>query len=567
MRFEHARRLTGPSPLMPGPGAAVEHVFEAGDDAGALAARWDELLDRALAAAGIAEVRRFRRDYPGGASLGIDGPIDRLYAEVDLLEWISEVMSGQATLTEDQAIARFREAAAIESNPCLLALQAAARAHGVAFLWDENEASLGLGPTARTWPVRELPAPDAIAALDFAAFGRIPVALVTGTNGKTTTTRMATRILKHAGHVVGTTSTDAITVDEVVVESGDWTGPGAARKVLRRNDVTAAVLETARGGILRRGLALDQVDAAIVTNVAEDHFGDWGVYSLDAMADAKALVWQAVRPGGTRIVPADDPVLLAHARPTPDAWTLVAMNADAPAIAAFRAAGGKAWFVRDGAIVRAEGPRQTAVVPVADVPVTFGGHALHNLQNAIAAAALTHALGASDAAIRSGLASFGLKPSDNPGRAQLHEVDGVRVLLDFSHNPHGVRAMRATLGWLVEQVPGSRLSIALGQAGDRSDGDLAALAHEIAACRPDLVFLRPLPGYERGRALGETAAILHRDMLAEGLPPDAVRDALDEVDSLEQALAWARPGDLVVHFVHIEREAVAERLARAARKP
>ncbi|MCC6624556.1 MAG: Mur ligase [Deltaproteobacteria bacterium] len=563
MRFENARRITGRSLLMPGPGAAVEHLYDPGDDAAALTRRFDDaLVGPALDALGLAGLARFRRDFAGGASVGIEAPIDRLYAEVDLLEWASEALAGSATLTFDEALARFREQAAAEANPALVALQAEARRRGLPFTWDDEHATIGWGRGARTWAAREIPPLEAI---DWTGVGRIPVALVTGTNGKTTTTRMTTRILKAAGHVVGATSTDAITVDEAIVEAGDWTGPGAARAALRRPEVTAAVLETARGGILRRGLAVEAVDAALVTNVAEDHFGDWGIGSLEAMAAAKGVVWDAVRPGGARLVDVDDPVLAAvvsaRVAAEPTRWVLVSREYDNIHVVSHRAAGGRAWVVKHGVITRADGAAEVSVVAVADIPATFGGHARHNVDNALCAAAVAAALGADDRAIVKGLSSFGRTPDDNPGRLELHAVRGVRVLLDFSHNPHGVRAVRPIVEHLVAAAPGARLSICVGQAGDRSDHDLAELAREVLACRPAAIWLRPLPGYERGRAPGETAAILSRLFVAGGLPEAAVTIVEGEVEALRRGLAWARPGDLLVHFVHIERADVRALIA------
>ena len=148
------------------------------------------------------------------------------------------------------------------------------------------------------------------------------------------------------------------------------------------------------------------------------------------------------------------------------------------------------------------------------------------------------------------------QPDDNPGRLQLHVARGLRVLLDFSHNPHGVRAVRPTLAHLAAQAPGARLSICFGQAGDRSDHDLAELAREVLACGPTVIWLRPLPGYERGRAPGEAAEVLSRAFVALGFPAENIHLVDDEVDALERASAWARPGDLLVHFVHIERDRV-----------
>lgn len=259
---------------------------------------------------------------------------------------------------------------------------------------------------------------------------------------------------------------------------------------------------------------------------------------------------------------ADDPVLMAATGARdPARWVLLSHSPERPEVVAHRAAGGRAWLVRDGDLVACEGASERVVVRVADVPATFGGHARHNVDNTLAAAALAHALGADDRAVRAGLTSFGTSPDDNPGRLELHLVGDLRLVLDFSHNPHGVRAVRPALSHLVASVPGARLSICFGQAGDRSDADLVALAREVLACGPAVVWLRALPGYERGRAPGETAELLARALADLGMPPADIHIVSGEVEALEGAVAWARPGDLLVHFVHIEREAVREWLA------
>ncbi|MCA9516349.1 MAG: hypothetical protein KC635_15515, partial [Myxococcales bacterium] len=371
--------------------------------------------------------------------------------------------------------------------------------------------------------------------------------------------RMLTRILTHAGHVVGASSTDGIVVGGELVEKGDWTGPGAARRILRDPAVTAAVLETARGGMLRRGLGVSACDAAVVTNIAEDHFGDHGIASLESMARVKALAWSIVREGGRRVANAEDPTLVARVAEEPGAghpdagWVFFAREAAHPVIAAHRAAGGEAWVVDGDAIARCLGAEAHPVLPLAELPAAFGGAAVHNVANALAAAATAAGLGVDDATIAGALRSFGRAPDDNPGRLEVYERGGVRVLLDFGHNPHGVRAVHGPIAALMAQAPGGRVAVCVGQAGDRSDADLQALVHEACRVNPARAFVRPLPGYERGRATGDTERVLRAAFLAEGLTPDDVIDVADEIDALERGFAWARPGDLLVHLVHVQR--------------
>ncbi len=207
-------------------------------------------------------------------------------------------------------VARLRAAIAGERNPPLVALHEAARARDVTFLAGEELVSVGLGGGALVWPAGALPDP---AAIDWSRVHDVPVALVTGSNGKTTVVRLLAAILAGQGLTVGHTSTDGVSVAGVRLAEGDYSGPSGARLLLRRPEVEAAVLETARGGLLRRGLGVDRASVAVVTNVADDHLGEFGVDSLDQLADVKLLPARAVRPGGAVVLNADDPLLRERA--------------------------------------------------------------------------------------------------------------------------------------------------------------------------------------------------------------------------------------------------------------
>lgn len=564
-RVENARRLTGRGFFLPGPGAAVELWLAPGDDRAALEKAWDEVVAAILerlgdGAAATAHVRA------SGWTTSIAAPIDRLLAIADVLEAGAFSLAANGETPFSEALQAFEVALQEQANPALIALEAAAKARGVPFLWDDDAVSLGLGVHAQVFLPSALPVAAQIDEIEWLRYRAVPTAMVTGTNGKTTTTRMTAAIMTAAGHVVGLSSTDAIAVGGEVVEAGDWTGPGAARRVLRDPRVTAAVLETARGGILRRGLAYERVDAAVVTNIGEDHFGDYGITSIEDMARVKAVVWDGVRPGGKRIANAGCAVSMAHlARVVPGAiggrdWVLFGRAGD-DALERHVAAGGEAWSLLDGAIVHRREGHDVRVIRVDEIPATFGGAAVHNVDNALAAAALAFAMGADHAAIVAGLGAFGRSPRDNPGRLEVYAVDGMRVVLDFAHNAHGVHALAPVIASLRAEVPGSRLMVVAGQAGDRSDHDMFELAREIYALHPERVVVRPMVGYERGRVPGEVEAVLEKAFQALGLAADAFTIVADELEALELGRAWARPDDIVLVIVHIQRDEVQAWLA------
>ncbi len=562
MQLVDSRRLRGPN-LQVGRAAAVAEVsLDPGDDPEEATRAWRRALERLAAALGVADVAHaVARPFPGGICFVLPAPIDILYAATEINEWAIAVAAAElASRVHDEsfeeACARISAEIEEESRPGLLALEQAARARHVAFLWDDEQITLGMAARARTYPIGELPAPDEV---PWSELGHIPVVLVTGTNGKTTTTRLIARMALEAGRAVGNTSTDGIAVNGVVVEPGDWTGAEAARQLLRRDDIQLAVLETARGGILRRGLAIDHADAALLLNVSADHLGEFGVHDLPTMAKAKAVVGQVVAPPGHVVINADDAHLLALADTFEAPVILFSLDAASPALAAHRAAGGVVVFARDGALWRGVGAREHRIVEIDRIAISFGGIAEYNVANALGAAAVGWSLGLPDDAITRALERF--DAADNPGRGQLVErPGGVRVLVDFGHNPvalHGVLALARALQQGDAGERTGKLVVATTQAGDRDGPALARHAAAIADARPTLVLVWETPHLRRGRAPGETAEIIARELRQRGI---AVEIAEMEVDALQQGLARATAGDIVVVSPCIDRTGVAKLL-------
>ena len=310
MELLDARRLTGPSLLFDLPAAVLD---VAGNDAelARFVPRWEAAVRRMLEAFDWPEPQFLSIRLTGGASVAFTVPIDALYAASAINEWAYAEAVDNGDADYAAGLEQARDAYADERNPALLALEAAAGAHGVPFLWDDDEASLGLGKHSATWPVTALPDPQ---RLDWQQYRPVPIALVTGTNGKTTTVRLAQHILITAGRTVGLSSTDWIAVNHDVLDRGDWSGPGGARAVLRQEAVDLAILESARGGLLRRGLGVQRADVSLITNIAEDHLGDFGSSTLDELLDIKWIVSRAVREQGRLVLNAEDPRLVAKAR-------------------------------------------------------------------------------------------------------------------------------------------------------------------------------------------------------------------------------------------------------------
>lgn len=551
-----SRRLTGASLLLDGAGAVIDARLD-GVDSAAFAAAWERALLRMLDAVGWGRGRTAWRAWPGGATFAFEAPFDALYAATEVNEWAFAAAreacgAGEPAAAFEGEAARLRVAIAGESNLTWRALREACERRGVTFLWDDRRCSVGLGTGSLTWPGDALP--ESPSQVPWAAVHDVPNVLVTGTNGKTTTVRLLGAMLAADGRVAGVTSTDRVNVGDEVVATGDYSGPNGARTVLRDRRVDVGVLEVARGGILRRGLPLPHVQAAVVTNVANDHLGEWGIFDVDALADVKMVVTKAVGPTGRAVLNADDARVLARGAlvAAPVLW--VTRDDAHPHVRAHVAAGGDAAVLEDGVLVVYAAGARHAVAHVRDVPVTFGGAAAYNVSNALGAIGAAWALGLPLAAIRAGLAGFASTPDANPGRANTWRFGALTAIVDFAHNPHGLEA----LAGMAAAIPATRRAIVIGQAGDRDDDAIREFARAAWAMRPDRVFVKEMEIYLRGREKGVVPAMIEAEFRAIGAAPEALTRSESEMEAVRAALAWAQDGDLLLLTTHAQRGEVIE---------
>ena len=439
MRFLDARRLTGPSILFDSHGAILDVACTTAE-AERLIPVWEKHARHMLAEIGWNDSEFASVILKGGVSMAFTAPVDALYAASGINEWAwaacDHELNGAGEVDFEAALSATRQAIEEEANPGLIRLERVAAEQGVTFLWDDDEVSLGLGRHSRTWPVRELPDP---ASLDWSTFRDIPTGLVTGTNGKTTTVRLAAHILRAAGHSDGMSSTDYIAVKGEAIDRDDWSGPGGARNVLRQASVDAAILETARGGLLRRGLGVYKADAAVITNIGRDHLGDFGSRSRAELLDIKWIVSRAVRDAGTLILNADDWRLVKQAADYPGELVWFSLDAANATVAAHVAKGGTAFVLDGHELAKIDGDSRETICADTDIPITLGGIARHNSANALAAAALTSRMGVQMNDIRTGLHT--MTQDENPGRCNVFDVKGFKVIIDFAHNPQAIDAL------------------------------------------------------------------------------------------------------------------------------
>jgi UDP-N-acetylmuramyl tripeptide synthase len=554
MRFLDARRLTGPSILFDRHGAILDVACTTAE-AERLIPVWKKHVRRMLAEVGWSDCRFESVILKGGVSMAYTAPVDALYAASGINEWAWAACDHELQGADEPDFAEVAEAtkAAIaeEANPGLLELEALAAKHGVTFLWDDDEVSLGLGRFSETWQVRELPDPD---SLDWEFFKDIPTGLVTGTNGKTTTVRLAAHILRAAGHSDGMSSTDYIAVNGEAIDRDDWSGPGGARNVLRQKSVDAAILETARGGLLRRGLGVYAADAAVITNIGRDHLGDFGSRSRGELMDVKWIVSRAVRDNGTLILNADDWRLVKRAEGYPGRLIWFSLEPGNRTVAAHTAQGGSAFVLESNDLVWIDGADREVICAAADIPITLGGVAKHNSANALAAAALTSCMGVSMDDIRCGLKT--MTQDENPGRCNVYELNGYTVIIDFAHNPQAIDALLD----MASALEGTRKALCFAQAGDRPDDLIRELARNAWEKGLDRVIVSELANYYRGREPGEVFGLIRDELLKCGATEDQIEHNDEEIESFESALAWAEPGDVVIMLALERSPELYERL-------
>ncbi|HLJ37575.1 MAG TPA: Mur ligase family protein [Steroidobacteraceae bacterium] len=591
--FDVSRRLIGANLFFASTGAVLETQGVEVDEP--LLAGWHARAERARARLGWRMPAVVARRHGAGASLALAAPCDQLMLATEVNEWALCATLSEAdpprraqleqqllaaalesatdpaavlppVLEESAAFARFAQLSAREARPGLMSVLAAAAARDLPHLLDDEVLTLGAGAHARDFGLAELPAAPAI---PWGELADIPTALVTGSNGKTTTVRLLAACTRAQGWPTAYCCTDGVFLDRELLAGGDYSGPAGGRMALRERRAYAAVLETARGGILRRGLAASRAGTAVVTNISADHFGEYGVESLAALADVKLTVAAVVARDGLLVLSADDPLLVGRAPQLaqrfghcpPLGW--FALDDDAALLAAHRARGGATCGVRDGRLRATRAGTSHDLGAIADMPLTVAGSASYNIANLAGAALAALALGVAPGHIARVFARFGLDVDDNAGRLMRFERGGVQILIDYAHNPEGLRGLLTVAEHLRRGA--GRLGLLLGHAGNRQDREIQALARVAAEFHPALIVIKENEGHLRGRAAGEVPRILREELLLSGLPEAVLPMCPSELAAARYALDWAQPGDVLALPVHAvaAREAVLELLSAA----
>ena len=387
--------------------------------------------------------------------------------------------------------------------------------------------------------------------------GRIPVVAVTGTNGKTTTVRLIAHLLTAAGLRTGMTNTDGVYIEGKRIDSGDCSGPRSARNVLLHPDVDAAVFETARGGMLREGLAFDRCQVAVVTNIGSgDHLGLNYITTLEDLAVLKRVIVQNVAVGGMAVLNAADPVVAAMAQNCRGDVTFFTADIEHPIMSTHRAQGQRVVYVEHGMLVAAQG-KALHKVALADIPVTRGGTIGFQVDNVMASVAAAWAVNVPWERICAGLATFKGESDNAPGRFNVFDYRGATVIADYGHNPDAILALVGA----VENMPARRRSVVISGAGDRRDIDITQQTEILGAAFDDVLLYQDQ--CQRGRADGEVVALLRK-----GLASATRTTYIDEINgeflAIDTALARLTEGDLCLILIDQVDEALAHIAGRVA---
>lgn len=435
----------------------------------------------------------------------------------------------------------------------------------VAFPWRHRERSQALG-RAVAEVLDALPSSDieqivsgAAAHVAMSELGqgpqtirpRVPVVAVTGTNGKTTTSRMIAHIARTGGTLVGWSNTDGIYIDGDLVEAGDYSGPSGAGRVLAHPQVELAVTETARGGILLKGIGVTRNDVSVVTNVTADHLGLQGIDTVDQLAEVKSVVPRITRADGWAILNGDDPRVLAMQTSIKARHWVFSRDPDSPALREVLSSGkGRATTVIDGWVsVLLPGQDAEPLIELVDVPMTLAGLSRFNVENTLAAASAALALGTPRSVVIEGLRSFLPDAEHNPGRMNFFSIGEVSVVMDLAHNEAGLEALVEVMNGV--RRPGARLLLGLGVVGDRQD-DLIQKLGEIAARDSDVLAIAHKEWYLRGRTTDELDCLMRAG--AERVGVTDISSYPTEVAGLAALVGQAEPGDVVGLMCHAERQ-------------
>ena len=567
LTLESCRHLTGPSLYFHSPSSVLDISIN-GIPVEKVVTCWQEEVQKLLDAVGWDQSRLHVRTNPEGASLAFCASMDSVYSATELNKesWNNTVarLSGTVPDNFDNIVAKIKANILQESDPDLIKLSNAATAHGIQILVDDDSVTLGLGIGSQSWPVDKIPDPSEV---DWNAIRNVPLALITGTNGKSTIGRLLAAIVKADGKIPGLTSTDWIKVGDEILDVGDYSGPGGARAILRDKRVEFGVLESARGGLMRRGLGVTQAQAGIINNVAEEHLGEYGVSSLADLIDVKFTILRPLEvTGGTLVLNADDSGLVEYSKKLNHPLCWFSLDVKSPILHEHRKKGGSVCYTDQGKIFYAHGDTESFLLNVNEIPFTLNGAARYNVANSLGVIALAKNMGFTDEVIVKALRGFKGDLNDNPGRGnyltlplpsanRTQESDGeqtFQVLIDFAHNTHGLNAICETLALL----PAKRRLVVAGHVGSHSDEEIREMTRVVAKIKPVYFLVPELKSYLRGRKTGEISSLVFDELRQLGFAEKILASTKSCLEGVKHAVKQVKSGDLLLLVGLVDREEI-----------
>lgn len=367
----------------------------------------------------------------------------------------------------------------------------------------------------------------------------IPIVAVTGTNGKTTTIRLIAHILGLNGATVVMTSTDAVIINNIPILTGDYSGPEGAKKVMMDSTIDHAVLEVARGGILRRGLGFKESDVGVLLNITSDHLGEGGIDTIEELTRLKSTVTEAVKETGTAVFNADDPLVLSCVEKTKAKPVLFSKDPNNPFLKENFEKGNMNVTISKGAVIIQNKGWSSTVADILEIPITFDGKAVFNIENVMAAVAAAASMGLNETQIRAGLVSFSPSIGQSPGRMNVIDMKDFKVVVDYGHN---TGAIHATGDFIQGLMPGRKIRMA-SSVGNRRGKDILEYGLTLTKYYDHIVLCDADP---RERTAGETSEIVKQGLLQGGFTEDQITMVIDEKEATKAALEMAKLGDLVV---------------------
>ncbi len=551
--LDDSRRLTGKNLVWDNVGAIID-TFVEGIDKQQVVDVWQKHINFLLKKLDWQEESTCRI-FENGISFLISAARDALFSATEINEaaWIltcQELEKTPAQETLPQIISRLKLMIEKEANPKLLKLIKAAEKNKVPWLFDDENFSLGYGKTTQIWPINSLPELKKINWLNYQS---IPIAMITGTNGKSTSVRLTSLMVQLSGLNCGVTSTDFIRIADKIIDQGDYSGPVGASLLLRHPETEVALLEVARGGLLRRGLSVPLVDAALITNVGEDHFGEYGINNLDALIQTKCIVTKAVS-SGILVLNADDAGLVKASEAFKQKIIWCSLDPQNPVLLSHHKKGDAICYLKDHKMIFQDVTGITEIADVKDVPITLNGVAKYNIQNALGAIGLAKALKIDSIYIQQALTLFKSDMTDNPGRGNQFKINGAKLIMDFAHNTHSMLAMADT----IYAMPAKRVLLQISAAGDRSDKNIQDMTIAAMKMQPALLLIAEVEAYLRGRALNEVPKLIAKTAISLGQKEENiifVKDPLQGATYISQIL---QPDDLALVLVFTQRKAIAQ---------